>query len=103
VSDLKSGLEDSFSSRRTSRAQRHTAGDNGLGCAEADDGEKQRDGSEGTHDGEFAGRDARSAVGSKGWEPVFGVVVECKGKAHLLSSIAQARSTRDVMLEITNG
>src|SRR5262245_32481418 len=50
VSDLHSDLEDSFSSRRTSRAQRHTGRGNGLGTAEADDGENQRDGSEGTHD-----------------------------------------------------
>ena len=50
VSDLNSDAEVVFPSRRTSRAQRHTGRDNGLGRGEADDGEKQREGSEGTHD-----------------------------------------------------
>lgn len=47
VSDLK---DDSFSSPRTSRAQRHAGRGNGLGAAEADDGEKQRERGEGAHD-----------------------------------------------------
>jgi len=48
VSDLKD--DDSFSSPRTSRAQRHAGRGNGLGAAEADDGEKQRERGDGGHD-----------------------------------------------------
>jgi len=50
VSDLKDDFEGSFLSRRTSLAQRHTGRGNGIEAAEADDGEKQREISEGAHD-----------------------------------------------------